>query len=222
MIERKLNTISLLMIVLAIAIAGYSVVQYFILDARQAGLVQFKLMFTSTLNTLWYVVLFIHILFGIATLVIGPFTLLAKFREKNIQRHRLLGKAYLIGILFGGMAGLYLALYATGGLVAKFGFGSLSIIWICTAFLAFTNVRNKKIQEHQKWMIRNYSLTFAAVTLRIWLFLFTLLFGFEHFIYSYAVIAWISWVPNLVIAEWLIRKKLKLVEDHNYVNETIS
>ena len=57
-------------------------------------------------------------------------------------------------------------------------------------------------------MIRNYSLTFAAVTLRIWLSLFVLLFGLEHFERSYAVIAWLAWVPNLIVAELFIRNNL--------------
>lgn len=56
-------------------------------------------------------------------------------------------------------------------------------------------------------MIRNYSLTFAAVTLRIWLPLFVLLFGLQQFEVSYTVIAWLAWVPNLIIAELFIRQR---------------
>ena len=41
-------------------------------------------------------------------------------------------------------------------------------------------------------MIRNYALTFAAVTLRIWLPLFMLLLGLERFELSYAIIAWLA------------------------------
>ena len=57
-------------------------------------------------------------------------------------------------------------------------------------------------------MIRNYSLTFGAVTLRIWLPLFIVLFGIERFELSYAIIAWLAWVPNLIVAELFIRKDL--------------
>ncbi len=56
-------------------------------------------------------------------------------------------------------------------------------------------------------MIRNYSLTFAAVTLRIWLPLFLMQFGVERFEQSYAVIEWLAWVPNLIIAEVYIRQR---------------
>lgn len=57
----------------------------------------------------------------------------------------------------------------------KLGFGSS--LWLISAYQALNRVQNKKIQDHRNWMIRNYSLTFGAVTLRIWLPLFIVLFG---------------------------------------------
>ncbi|WP_332647350.1 DUF2306 domain-containing protein [Lysinibacillus sp. 54212] len=204
-----MNKTKLLLLISAILISGYSIVQYFIMDARQAGFVQMKLLFTSTLNSLWYIMLFIHIIFSIVALVIGPFTLLDRFREKNIKRHRILGRIYIIGIVFGGISGLYLAFYATGGWIAQFGFGFLSLFWLLTAYQAIVKVKINNILEHQRWMIRNYSLTFAAVTLRIWLLLFTLLFGFENFNIGYGIISWLCWVPNLIFAEMIIQRKLK-------------
>jgi len=198
----------LLMTVLAFLIAGYSVVQYFMLDAHQAGFVQLKLMLSATLNSFWYIMLYIHIIFGVLALIIGPFALSSKLREKNVKRHRRLGKIYCAGILFGGVAGLYLASNATGGWVSQFGFASLSICWLLTMFQALLKIKHRNIQGHQNWMLRNYALTFAAVTLRIWLPLFTVMFGYENFQYYYAIIAWICWVPNLLVMEWLIQRKL--------------
>ena len=52
-------------------------------------------------------------------------------------------------------------------------------------------------------MIRNFALTFAAVALRLYLppvFIFGLPFAT-----SYAIIAWLCWVPNLLVAEWLAK-----------------
>ncbi|TQR20378.1 DUF2306 domain-containing protein [Psychrobacillus vulpis] len=194
--------------VLAIGVAGYSISQYFIMDANQAGFVQMKLMFLSKLSTFWYIMLFIHVAASVVALVIGPYTLSTNFREKNFNLHKNLGKIYLIGILFGSISGFYLALHATGGLAGKLGFTLLSIFWLISAYQALARVKEKKILDHQKWMIRNYSLTFAAVTLRIWLPLFVLLFGIENFELSYAIIAWLAWVPNIIIAELFIQQKL--------------
>lgn len=213
-----MNKTKLIFIISAIFISGYSIVQYFIMDARQAGFVQLKLLYTSTLSSLWYIMLFIHIFFGIVALVIGPITLFAKFREKNINRHKIIGRIYIIGIFFGSVSGLYLAFYATGGLVSQLGFGILSVVWLLTAFQALVKVKNKNIQEHQRWMIRNYSLTFAAVTLRVWLVLFTLVFGFENFNFSYAIIAWLCWVPNLIVAQMIIQRKVKVSREMSISN----
>ncbi|PEC52027.1 hypothetical protein COK56_23695 [Bacillus cereus] len=192
----------------AFLVASYIVVQYFIMDGFQTGLVKVKLMFGSKLSALWYMMLFIHITTSIVALVIGPFTLSTTFRERNINRHRIIGRIYMVGILLGGFSGLYLAFYATGGLVAKLGFGLLSVFWLTSAYQALNRVKNKEIKEHRNWMIRNYSLTFGAVTLRIWLPLFIVLFGIERFELSYAIIAWLAWVPNLIVAELFIRKRL--------------
>lgn len=194
----------------AILVAGYAIVQYFIMDGYQAGFVQMKLMFLSKLSAFWYIMLFIHIATSVVVLVIGPFTLSTNFRKKNIKRHRRIGKIYMAGILLGGISGLYLAFHATGGFAGKLGFGFLSVLWLFSAFQALVKVKGKKIHDHQKWMIRNYSLTFAAVTLRIWLPLFVLLFGLESFELSYAIIAWLAWVPNLIIAEVFIQRNLNV------------
>ncbi|PGQ77632.1 hypothetical protein COA15_21915 [Bacillus anthracis] len=191
----------------ALLVSGYIVVQYFIMDGFQTGLVKAKLMYGSKLSEFWYSMLFTHITTSIVALVIGPFTLSTKFRERNINRHRIAGRIYMVGILLGGISGLYLSFYATGGLVAKLGFGLLSVFWLTSAYQALHRVKNKKMKDHRNWMIRNYSLTFAAVTLRIWLPLFIVLFGIEQFELSYAVIAWLAWVPNVIVAELFIRKR---------------
>ena len=57
-------------------------------------------------------------------------------------------------------------------------------------------------------MIRNYALTFAGVMLRIWVPVTTTL-GAE-FTAAYTVIAWMCWVPNLLVAEWIIRRSRTL------------
>jgi hypothetical protein len=52
-------------------------------------------------------------------------------------------------------------------------------------------------------MIRSYPLTLAAVTLRTYLPL-SLALGVP-FANAYRVISWLCWVPNIVLAEWLVR-----------------
>jgi hypothetical protein len=69
---------------------------------------------------------------------------------------------------------------------------------------AYVYIRKGDINNHQVWMIRSYALTFAAVTLRIWLPMAQALQ--IEFIEAYRVIAWLCWVPNLLIAQWIINR----------------
>jgi len=65
---------------------------------------------------------------------------------------------------------------------------------------AYLAVRRGAIDEHRKWMVRNFSLTFAAVTLRFYLPA-AMVAGIELSV-AYPVIAWLCWMPNLLFAEW--------------------
>jgi hypothetical protein len=51
-------------------------------------------------------------------------------------------------------------------------------------------------------MIRSYALCLAAVTLRLWLPV-GLAQG-VRFEVMYPLVAWLCWVPNLMLAEWVV------------------
>ena len=51
--------------------------------------------------------------------------------------------------------------------LVMFGFGTLALLWLFTAALAFTRARQRRFDEHRAWMMRSYSLTFAAATVRL-------------------------------------------------------
>jgi len=55
---------------------------------------------------------------------------------------------------------------------------------------------------HRRWMIRSFSLTLAAVTLRIYLPIAAAAGLPFHDVYR--AVAWFRWVPNLLVAEGLI------------------
>jgi hypothetical protein len=53
-------------------------------------------------------------------------------------------------------------------------------------------------------MVRNVAVTLAAVTLRLWL---PVLLGMHvPFDTAYPIVAWLCWVPNLLVAETIIRR----------------
>jgi hypothetical protein len=143
-----------------------------------------------------------HITGGVLALGLGPFQFLTKLRTRWPKVHRWMGRFYLVGILLGGTAGLYMAFYAYAGLAASLGFASLAILWLFTGYMAYTTIRAGDTVRHREWIIRNFALTFAAVTLRLWMFPLSMVLGE---VTGYEVTAWVCWIPNLVIAEGIVR-----------------
>lgn len=136
-------------------------------------------------------------------LTIGPFLFVNRWRSKWPSVHRWLGRLYLVGNLVGGLAGLYMATYAYGGPISRSGFALLGLLWLVTGLLAFVRIREGNVVAHRGWMIRNFALCLAAVMLRVQVPLLSQLLDFAV---AYRLIAWTCWVPNLLVAEWLIRR----------------
>jgi uncharacterized membrane protein len=141
----------------------------------------------------------LHIVGAILPLALGPFQFLPQLRNRFVNIHRWSGRFYLLGVLAGGTSGLYLALFSYGGLNTHLAFGSLAVLWLATGVQAYRAIRARRIDEHRRWMIRNFALTFAGVMLRLWMpvsMAAEIPFGT-----AYAVVAWLCWVPNLIVAE---------------------
>jgi hypothetical protein len=84
------------------------------------------------------------------------------------------------------------------------------VLWFGTGLQAYRSVRKGDIQAHREWMIRNFALTLAAVTLRIELPVMLALLHWP-FQVAYITVSWLCWVPNILIAEWMVRgRRLRL------------
>ncbi|BBH24570.1 hypothetical protein Back11_59150 [Paenibacillus baekrokdamisoli] len=200
-----IKIIRALVFIFAFSIAGYVIVQYGVFRASDAGLVAFKLQKPDFHLAPWVYVLYAHIVTAMLALIIGPFQIFLKQSKARVRQHRLLGYVYIISITVSGIVSLYLSLFATGGWIAGLGFFGLDVLWVATTWIALRKIMVKDIQAHKAWMLRSYALTFAAVTLRIWLAPLALLFG--DFEAGYRVVAWLCWVPNLLIIEIVIRAR---------------
>ncbi len=148
----------------------------------------------------------IHTLFGPAALVLGLVNLLPAMRQRaRWTPHRWVGRAYLVSALALGAAGLWLAFHAAGGMGARVGFTLLALATLTTAVQGYLHIRRRDVKHHREWMLRSYGLIFAAVTLRVWLPILIIAHGGE-FLPAYRWVAWLSWVPNLLFVEWVIRR----------------
>ncbi len=189
------------MAILAITVGLYPTI-YFIIN-RKFGLLQTKS--DALLNNLfWNIEFYTHIILGGVALLIGWIQFIKKYREKNLNVHRILGKVYLITSLLSAVAGIYIALFATGGFISSLGFMCLGIIWFYSTSKAFIEIKKGRIEQHRKMMIYSYAACFSAVTLRVYLPL--LIMFFHDFNKAYVIVSWLCWVPNIVVA-YLITTK---------------
>ncbi|GAA5029804.1 hypothetical protein GCM10011506_18370 [Marivirga lumbricoides] len=156
-------------------------------------------------DNLWNIGFYGHIVPGGLALLIGWLQFNNKLRKKNVKIHRVIGKAYVISVLVSGICGLYIALFATGGIITKIGFSTLGIIWLSTTILGFIAIKKGNRVKHENYMIFSFAACFAAVTLRVWLPVLTNVFG--EFIPAYRIVSWLCWVPNLIIAYFIVRNK---------------
>jgi uncharacterized membrane protein len=160
----------------------------------------------------------LHIAGGMGALLAGPWQFSEGLRNRALEFHRWLGRFYLLSVTLGSIAGFVMATVSMEGIATHLGFGTLAVLWFTTAVQAYRYALKGEIDVHRRWMIRNFALTLAAVTLRNWLplMLFALHWPFRA---SYITVSWVCWVPNLLVAEWMVRRNLTSVTPFRGVQE---
>ena len=159
-------------------------------------------------NIIWKTAFFAHIIFGGLSLFIGWRQFGNSFREKHMKLHKLIGKVYVISVLISSVSAVYMGFYANGGFISAAGFICLGIIWMLTTLLGIIYIRNGQVIQHQHFMTYSYACTFAAVTLRLWYPLLQSITKDPSG--SYIAVAWLCWVPNVLVAYCINRKKTAL------------
>lgn len=156
---------------------------------------------------IWRMAFYTHISSSLIVLVCGGFQFSKTLVYSKPMIHRYLGKAYVFLVLgISAPSGLIMGFYANGGIWAKTSFVIISALWWFFTFKAFKHALNKDFKKHLNYMYRSYALTLSAITLRL-LALILPYFILLHAREMYTLIAWLSWVPNLLIAEYLISKQ---------------
>jgi uncharacterized membrane protein len=197
-------TAFLALCVLSFGVAGYALVVYGVLPLGSLVHPDMRAVFEA--NRLG---IYAHVFGAAVALALGPLQFSSRLRNNYISLHRWLGRLYLgVGVMIGGLGGLYISFHAFGGFWARLGFTCLAIAWLYSGLRAYLAIRARKVASHRAWMIRNFALTFAAVTLRV--YLPASMAAGIGFATAYPAIAWLCWVPNLVIAELLFNRTRNL------------
>ena len=148
--------------------------------------------------------LIIHVIGGVTALLVAPIQFLRIVRSRWPAFHRLTGLIYVGACAIGAPAGFMLAIGTTAGPVAAGGFAIPALLWPLFTWLGWRAAIERRFVDHREWMLRSYAITATAITLRIML----PAAGFYGlpFFPAYRVIAWVSWLTNLAIFEYIIRR----------------
>jgi uncharacterized membrane protein YozB (DUF420 family) len=199
------RTLYFVVIALVFSLA-YNAVSYINFDP-DFGFLRLK---EKAIATGWYLPFYYsHVLIAGIILVVGLFQVYPDSHTKFKNVHRIAGYVYVMGILFfAAPGGLVMSLFIDRGPWVLTSFLLQSVLWFYFTATAFNKIRRGDITAHQHFMWRSYALTFAAITLRIYIFFTSWSVDLSQ-PSSYAALAWLSWVPNLFFVEgYIIWKRL--------------
>ncbi|MEV0344563.1 DUF2306 domain-containing protein [Nonomuraea sp. NPDC050680] len=191
-----------------LAFVVYSLPPYLTFDPAQSRVK------VSDSPPFFYPLLVAHIMFGTVALLTGCFQVWPWFRNSFPRVHRWMGRAYFfLGVFPAGITVLGVAPFGHTGFGGNTGNTMLGVVWLITSIAGWRMARQRRFPEHRRWMIRSFALTTSIVASRLWAGVLLLIqlprldtaYGGDEQAMIEAIGAagvWLSWVVNLVIAEW--------------------
>lgn len=139
--------------------------RYLTFDFHYAFLLERPLL---TGQRLWSTCFYVHVAGGILCLSTAPILLWNGLRQGSRGLHRRVGRLHAVAALgWTAPTGLYLALFAKGGLLGQLGFGLLGAWFTATSLLGIVAIRRGDLASHTVWMVRSYALILSAVWFRL-------------------------------------------------------
>lgn len=154
-----------------------------------------------------YSLLVAHILTATVALLTGVSQFWPGLRARHPRVHRIMGRTYFAGVLPSSVLGLVCAQLSLAGLASSAPLSVLSVLWFASAVFGLRTARRRRFGEHRVWMIRGFALTAAAVTGRLWGLLLGGLAPEADGLLVFATANWLSFVVNLLVAEWWIQSR---------------
>jgi uncharacterized membrane protein len=155
-------------------------------------------------NLIWKSAFYVHVFSAVLALFAGFTQFSTHFLRQHRNLHKKLGRFYAWNILFINVpSAMIMAIYANGGYLGKSAFLILDILWFWFTYQAILSVKAGNFKAHKDFMIRSYALTFSAITLRSWKIILAQTKIVDP-VNIYVVEAWMGFLPNLIVAEFLI------------------
>ena len=142
-----------------------------------------------------------HIAGGLTVLVLGPLQFSRSLRQRNPARHRLLGKCYVAGVLVAAIPAMLMARHYPAFL--PYSVTINAILWLTNTAAAFLAARNRRFEQHRRWMARSYAMTATFVVPRIPLPIFNSM-SLEQGSYFLLAVAIIALLIADLIVDWRV------------------
>ena len=142
-----------------------------------------------------------HIAGGLTVLVLGPLQFSRSLRQRNPARHRLLGKCYVAGVLVAAIPAMLMARHYPAFL--PYSVTINAVLWLTNTAAAFLAARNRRFEQHRRWMARSYAMTATFVVPRIPLPIFNSM-SLEQGSYFLLAVAVIALLIADLIVDWRV------------------
>jgi uncharacterized membrane protein len=157
--------------------------------------------------------LFIHALGGFLFGILGPLQFAGAMKRRFGRVHRVSGRIFVAAGLMLGLSSLrLLAVFPDGStwvlVSARLAAGLALVLAIVLSILA---IRKGSVQLHRAWMIRAYAIGMGPASISFIQLPIFLITGEAVQGYAADFLFVISWVINILIAEWVIRRKIGVV-----------
>lgn len=156
-----------------------------------------------------------HFALGAVLLLLGPIQLIRSVRERWPRVHRWIGWLYAGSAIVTGLGGLtFILLRGTiGGPPMSIAFGTYGALVVLSAVQAVRLARARQLERHRRWAIRLFALAIGS-------WLYRMEYGFWFMTMGKGaghtssfdgwfdlIMNWWFFVPNLLLAEALIRAR---------------
>ncbi|MET0693557.1 MAG: DUF2306 domain-containing protein [Propionibacteriaceae bacterium] len=165
----------------------------------------------------FYPVLVTHIFLGSVVLLTGCLQVWPWLRRQHPRVHRWSGRTYVFACLPAALCVIAIAPLGRMGPNQQVANTALGVLWLITTVAGYRAARQRRFGAHREWMVRSFALSLSIVMNRFWSVVTIAVFSPEvltggpidevAFAQAVGVGTWLSWVVNLLLAEWWLHRR---------------
>ncbi|ADD41662.1 DUF2306 domain-containing protein [Stackebrandtia nassauensis] len=173
--------------------------------------------FVALRDNTHYLMLSAHVVLGTVTLTCCCLQLWPWLRQHHPKVHRISGRIYVTAVIPASVLAFVSAVWQDLPVPGRISNMTLSILWLLMTIAGFRMARARRFAEHRRWMIRSFALCISIIANRVWTGIMVVaLMPFTDSVYggdwdamfmdAALAAVWLSWIVNLLIAEWWIER----------------